>query len=60
MKKSILIFAFVMMQTLVFGQKNFLDQPYIETSAKEDTLVTPDRIYLSITISEADSKNKNP
>lgn len=58
MKKSILIFAFAMMQTLVFGQKNFLDQPYIETSAKEDTLITPDRIYLSITISEADSKNK--
>lgn len=58
MKKSILIFAFAMVQTLVFGQKNFLDQPYIETSAKVDTLITPDKIYLSITINEADSKNK--
>lgn len=58
MKKSILIFAFAMMQMLVFGQKNFLDQPYLETSAKVDTLITPDRIYLSISINEADSKNK--
>lgn len=44
--------------TISYAQKNFIDQPYIETSATADTLVVPDRIYLSITINEADSKNK--
>lgn len=58
MKKTFLFFAFAMVQTLVFGQKNFLDLPYIETSAKVDTLIMPDKIFLSIIISEADSKNK--
>lgn len=38
--------------------KNFIDQPFIETIAKVDTLVTPDRIYLSILISESDTKGK--
>lgn len=58
MKKHFFIFILIFVQILVFGQKNFLDQPYIETSAKADTLVTPDKIYLSIKINEADSKNK--
>lgn len=38
--------------------KNFIDQPYIETRAKVDTLVTPDRIYLNIIITEKDTKGK--
>ena len=38
--------------------KNFIDQPYIETSAKVDTLVTPDRIFLTIFITEKDTKGK--
>ena len=38
--------------------KNFIDQPYVETTSKVDTLVTPDRIYLSILISENDTKGK--
>ena len=38
--------------------KNFIDQPYIETSARADTLVTPDKIYLNILISEKDTKGK--
>lgn len=38
--------------------KNFIDQPYLETTAIIDTLVVPDRIYLSITITEADTKGK--
>lgn len=38
--------------------KNFIDQPYIETTAKVDTLVTPDKIYLSIFINEKDTKGK--
>ena len=38
--------------------KNFIDQPYLETTSIVDTLVVPDRIYLSILITEADTKGK--
>src|SRR5258705_9530726 len=39
-------------------EKNFIDQPYIETSSTVDTLVIPDRISISIILNEGDSKNK--
>ncbi len=39
-------------------QKNFIDQPYLETNGKADTLITPDRIFIKIILNEADSKNK--
>lgn len=39
-------------------QKNFIDQPYLETTATTDTLIAPDRIYISIGLNESDSKNK--
>ena len=52
-----LLLIFVTLQS--FSQtKNFIDQPYLETTAVIDTLVVPDRIYLSITITEADTKGK--
>jgi len=52
-----LLLTFVTLQS--FSQtKNFIDQPYLETTAVIDTLVVPDRIYLSITITEADTKGK--
>ena len=38
--------------------KNFIDLPYIETSAIADTLVIPDKIYLKIIIAERDNKGK--
>lgn len=38
--------------------KNFIDQPYIDTTAKVDTLVVPDRIYVTIILQEEDSKGK--
>jgi len=38
--------------------KNFIDQPYVEVSARVDTLVTPDKIFLKIIIAEKDSKGK--
>ncbi|MDA1122574.1 MAG: SIMPL domain-containing protein [Bacteroidetes bacterium] len=38
--------------------KNFIDQPFVETSALVDTLITPDRIYLNIVILEKDTKGK--
>ena len=39
-------------------EKNFIDQPYLETSATIDTFVTPDRIFISIVLNEDDNKNK--
>ncbi len=39
-------------------EKNFLDQPYIETSAAVDTLVVPDRIFLNIMLTEKDTKGR--
>ena len=38
--------------------KTFLDVSYMEMSATADSLVAPDRIYLSIFINELDEKNK--
>ena len=58
MKKNFLIFVMFFVWNLFSAQRDFLDQPYIEVSASVDTLVVPDRIYVSITLNEADSKNK--
>ena len=59
MKKYILLFAVTLVSATAIAQtKNFIDQPYLETSAMVDTLVTPDRIHLSIVLSESDSRNK--
>ena len=45
--------------SLIYSQtKNFIDQAYLETTAKADSLVVPDRIYLDITLKESDSKNR--
>lgn len=38
--------------------KNFIDQPYLETTAQVDTMVVPDKIYLSIYLSETDTKDR--
>lgn len=59
MNKLILTFLLLGSSVLSFGQtKNFIDQPYLETTAKVDTLVNPDLIYLDILISEKDERNK--
>lgn len=59
MKKIILtIILFTSIGSQTYAQKNFIDQPFVETIAKSDTLVVPDRIYISINLNEADSKNK--
>lgn len=44
---------------LAFSQdKNFIDLPHLRTTATVDSSVIPDRIYLSIIITEADTKGK--
>jgi uncharacterized protein YggE len=59
MKKLCLTLVFAAMLQAGFSQtKNFIDQPYLETSAEVDTLVTPDRIYLRIRLQESDTKGR--
>ena len=59
MKKLGFLLATLLVVLNSFSQtKNFIDQPYIETRSKVDTLVSPDRIYLTILISEKDTKGK--
>ncbi|MDL2251229.1 SIMPL domain-containing protein [Odoribacter sp. OttesenSCG-928-J03] len=54
-----LTLSLIFVSTLGYSQaKNFIDLPYIETSAKVDTLVIPDRIYLTIILTEKDTKGK--
>ncbi len=58
--KHLFTLALLLTITTTMSQsKNFLDIPYLETSAKVDTLVNPDKIYLSITIQEKDSKGRS-
>ena len=53
------ILFLLLISNSVFSQtKSFIDLPYVETSVKVDTLVIPDRIYLTIVISEKDTKGK--
>ena len=56
--KTIASFALLLFCGSLFAQKNFIDQPYIETRAKADTLVMPDEIHMRITLNESDSKGK--
>ncbi len=59
MKKTIIPVVAFLFSTLIFAQtKNFMDTPYLETSARVDTLVTPDKIYLNIIIQEKDTKGR--
>ncbi|WP_288982828.1 SIMPL domain-containing protein [uncultured Flavobacterium sp.] len=53
---QILILFFSM--TATCQEKNFIDKPYIEVEGKSDTLVTPNRIYIDVLITEKDTKGK--
>jgi len=54
---SFLIF-FLCISNAIAQQKNFIDHPYIEVKGSADTLVSPDRIYLNILISEEDTNGR--
>ena len=58
MKKILTLILFAMITNGIAQTKNFIDQPYIETMAKVDTLVTPDKISMNILITEQDTKGK--
>lgn len=40
------------------GEKNFIDQNYIEVTGKAEMAIVPDLIYLEIVLSDKDNKNK--
>ena len=58
MKKLLILILFALITNTFAQTKNFIDQPYIETVAKVDTLVTPDKIFMNILITEQDTKGK--
>ena len=58
MKKILPLILFVVISSGFSQTKNFIDQPYIETMSKVDTLVTPDKIFMNIIITEQDTKGK--
>lgn len=59
MKKLILVFLII--PFLSYGQtgdKNFIDQNYIEVTGNSEMEISPDLIYIKILINEKDNKNK--
>ena len=59
MKRLKLITLFIL--TFFVGQaqtKNFLDQPYLEVAGNADSLVTPNEIYIKISITEKDTRDR--
>lgn len=60
MKKILLLL--ICFQTAMMaqsGQKNFIDQPYIEVNGNATLEITPNEIYISITLQETDKNEKN-
>ena len=61
MKNITTLLGFLLIANFVLGQngqKNFIDQPYIEVSGFAETEITPDEIYLRIELSENDKGNR--
>ncbi|MEN8186680.1 MAG: SIMPL domain-containing protein [Bacteroidota bacterium] len=57
--KKLFFLSLILFSSFTFSQtKNYLDKPYYQTAASADTLVTPDRIFININISESDTKGK--
>jgi len=58
-----LLSVIVMILTISFsfsqnGEKNFIDQPYIEVTGQIETEIIPNEIYLNIILNENDKKGK--
>lgn len=55
MKRLLLIVLFLpLLLNAQIGEKNFIDQNYIEVTGKAEMKITPDLIYIGITLSESD------
>lgn len=60
--KNIFFALTILISSTVFGQigeKNFIDQNYIEVTGKSEMEITPDKIYLKMIVNEKDFKNKS-
>ncbi len=61
MKKIVLSVVLVVITVFSYaqqGEKNFIDQPYIEVTGTAELDIVPDMIYLAVTLNENDSKGK--
>jgi uncharacterized protein len=59
--KNLLIGLIVLISSAIYaqpGEKNFIDQNYIEVVGKSELEITPDKIFLKVLLNEKDSKNK--
>lgn len=52
------LILFVLFSSIAFGQKNFIDQPYIEVTGQVEKEIIPDEIYLRIELDESDKKGR--
>lgn len=64
-KSSLYLRSFVLINLGLLGshavsaqQKNFIDQPYLEVTGRADSSIVPDQVFLNISLSEKDTKNK--
>ncbi len=63
MTRTALIILIILSPIFTFAQmgtKNFIDQNFIEVTGNAELEIVPDLIYLSITLREADGKNRTP
>jgi uncharacterized protein YggE len=58
MRKITLTLTLLFSLIALSQEKNFIDKPYLEVQGTADTLVTPNRIYIDVLISEKDTKGK--
>lgn len=59
MKRLLITCLFLTAMISGIGQtKSFLDVPYLEVNGSADTMITPNEIWIQITISEGDVKNR--
>ncbi|MGC3947597.1 MAG: SIMPL domain-containing protein [Chryseolinea sp.] len=59
MKKMLLILVIIpFLSYAQSGDKNFIDQNYMEVTGKSEMLVSPDQIYIKVLLNEKDNKNK--
>jgi len=59
--KTKLFYSFILFFLASYAisqNKSFLDVPYIEVNGYADTTITPNEIYIRITLSESDTKDK--
>jgi uncharacterized protein len=59
-KSLLLLFLIPVLTHAQTGEKNFIDQNYIEVTGKAELEISPDLIYITIIIQEKDNKTKAP